>query len=238
MRIFLLLVISLVGACTKPLFAPEKVPAITIKGQIFESRSNPIPMVGYSLLLGQSPDIGPQGLIGDLDTIKKTDSEGRFAFHYQNYDEYSIRTTNQRFNGELGRMSISAWDESKPDRLTSLWLGFECLKNYNIDSLFMYKSIQTVVRKIKFERALAAGDSLEAITSKMHTATYKKVYGPIGSGSFLTIDTIRNLKISVFIYNRPTYMLRSALKKPGFQTNHDIEVGLNDEIYREIIMTY
>lgn len=237
MRLFLLLIIVIISSCTKPIFDQKQPPVIAIKGQIFESRSNPLPVANYSLLIGQG-HTHPIGLIGDLDTIKTSDKEGRFVFYYKDYDEYAIKSINQQYYGELGQLSITAWDESKQNRMISEWLGFESLKNYNIDSLFLYKSIQKAVRKVRFKNALATGDTLEVITSNAHTAEYKTIYGPVAAGSFLTIDTLKNLRITVYHLALNTYILRSALKKTGYQTNHDIDVGLRDETNREIIMTY
>jgi hypothetical protein len=238
MKITLLSLIVLLFSCSKPELPSKKTPGFTIKGQLFESRTNPVPVSDYSLTLGQNSNIGTLGIIGDLDSIKKTDKDGRFSFTYKSVNEYAVFMANQHFNGDFAYISLYGWDDSKGNYPSSDWLLFSALKNYNFDSLFLYKSIQTVVRKIQFKNTLPAGDSLEVITSNLHTAEYKNIYGPVHAGSFITVDTIKNLKITVFVFKNNTYMLRSALKKPGYQTDHDVNVGLNDEIYREIIMTY
>ena len=80
----------LVTGCYKPTLNQEANTAFTIKGRLLESRSNPVPVIGYSLNLGQSSSIGPLGLIADIDSVKHTDSAGKFTFTYKDYKQYAV----------------------------------------------------------------------------------------------------------------------------------------------------
>ena len=93
------------------------------------------------------------------------------------------------------------------------------------------------MRKVFFNAPLNANDSLEVITANTFGADYRTIYGPVSTGS-QSVDTIKNLKISVFHFTDNNYTLRSALKKTAYQTNSDIIVGSDDEVYREILLSY
>ncbi len=144
---------------------------------------------------------------------------------------------NQEFNGDFGELSLSGWDDAKQNNTPSLWLPFKCLKNYDLDTIYLFKNIQVLVRKVFFNTPLDADDSLELITSNSMRAEYRKIYGPVSAGSQFT-DTLKNIRISIFNLTNNNYTLCSALKNTGYQTNSDIVVGVNDEDYREILMPY
>ena len=234
---FIVMAASAITGCDKPALTPEPNSTFTIKGQLLESRGNPVPVSGYSLTLGQMTSIGPLGLIGDIDSVKKTDDAGRFIFRYKDYNQYAVFMANQEFNGDFGELSLNGWDEAKQNNTPALWLPFKCLKNYDLETIYLFKNIQVLVRKVFFNTPLYANDSLELITSNTFGAEYKTIYGPVSAGSQFT-DTLRNIRISVFNLTNNNYTLRSALKKTGYQTNSDIVVGVNDEDYREILMPY
>lgn len=227
----------MINGCYKPVLNKVPNPSFTIKGQLLESRSNRVPVSGYNLSLGQITDIGILGIIGDLDSVKKTDNAGRFIFTYKDYSQYAVFVANQEFNGNFGELLLDGWDEAKQNNAPALWLPFKCLKNYDLDTIYLFKNIQVLVRKVFFNTPLFANDSLEVITANTFGADYRTIYGPVSAGSQL-IDTIKNLKISVFHLTDNNYTLRSALKKTGYQTDSDIIVGSDDEVYREILLTY
>lgn len=227
----------LVTGCYKPNLNQEATTAFTIKGRLLESRSNPVPVIGYNLQLGQSSSIGPLGLIADIDSVKKTDDAGDFTFTYKNYNQYAVFMANQEFNGDFGSLLLYGWDNTKRNNAPALWLPFKCLQNYDLDTIYLFKNIEKVVRKVVFNNPLDANDSLEVITANIFGAEYRTIHGPISIGSQLT-DTIRSLKISVFNLTDKNYTLSSALKKVGYQTDYDVIVDANDEVYREIVLSY
>lgn len=110
--------------------------------------------------------------------------------------------------------------------------------NVDLNTIYLFKKIEILVRKIQFNNSLPAGESLEFITTDSSGASYKTLTGPIASGTLLTVDTIMNCKISRFDLSSKEYILSAALKKPSYQKDSSVVMTIGDETYREILMTY
>ena len=111
-------------------------------------------------------------------------------------------------------------------------------KDTNLNTIFLYKKINQLVRKVKFDNQLNTGEVLDVITLGAPASHYKKVNGPIAVGTILTVDTISSYKISRLNLQTKKYTVLSVLKKPMYQTDLNILLDIGDENYREILMTY
>jgi len=132
----------IITGCNKPVLNQGINPSFTIKGQLLESRSNPILVSGYNLSLGQITNIGILGIIGDLDSVKVTDYAGRFIFTYKDYNEYAVFMANQEFNGNFGELLLNGWDNSKQNNAPALWLPFKCLKTMILTQSIFLKTFR------------------------------------------------------------------------------------------------
>ena len=108
----------------------------------------------------------------------------------------------------------------------------------NLNTFYLYKKIEKLVRKVKFDNTLNSGEVLQVITTDAAGAQYKDLNGPIAAGTTLIVDTISNYKISRLNLQTKKYTLLSVLKKPMYQTDLNIFLDIGDENYREILMTY
>ena len=226
----IILIIILFSSCKKN--HSDRLYSIT--GQIFESSSNPIPISNYTLSFYQRSNSGLLGGIAGLDTTAKTGNDGRFSFQYnpsRNYG-FSLGGTN------ANEIYMEGIDTLKYKGLYPAWYSVPSLVDINLNNLYLFKKIQTLVRKVQFNTSLNAGESLEVITTDSSGASYKTLTGPIPSGTLLTVDTIKNCKISRFNLLTREYVLLAVLQKPSYQKDLNIIMAEGDETYREILMSY
>lgn len=205
-----------------------------IQGQILESSSNPVPVSNYTLSFYQKSNSGLLGGIAGLDTTTKTGSDGRFTFQYNPNKNYGLSLGGTNPN----EISFEGIDTIKYKGLNPRWYSISSLININLNTLYLFKKIRTLVRKVQFDNSLDANETLEVITIDSSGASYKTLTGPIPSGTLLIVDTIKNCKISTFNLLSKEYILLMALKKPSYQKDLNIIMTSGDEDYREILMTY
>ena len=86
----------------------------------------------------------------------------------------------------------------------------------NLNSFYLYKKIDRLVRKVKFDNPLNSGEVLQVITTDAAGAQYKNLNGPIATGTSLIVDTIINYKISRLNLQTKKYTVLSVLKKPMY----------------------
>jgi hypothetical protein len=206
----------------------------TIQGQILESSSNPVPVSNYLLSFYQKANSALLGGVSGVDTTTKTDINGKFIFQYSPHNNYGLTPGTSNPN----QISISGADREKYKDLSPQWYNVASQMNVDLNTIYLYKKIEMLVRKIQFNNSLNTGDSLEFITTDSSGASYKILTGPIASGTLLTVDTIMNCKISRFDLSSKEYILSAALKKPSYEKDSSVVMTTGDETFREILMTY
>jgi hypothetical protein len=206
----------------------------TIQGQIVESTSNPVPVSDYLLAFYQKTNSALLGGVSGLDTTAKTDINGKFIFQYSPHNNYGLTPGTSNPN----EISISGVDKQQYKDLSPRWYNVTSQSNINLNTIYLYKKIEMLVRKIQFNNSLNAGDSLEFITTDSSGASYATLTGPIASGTLLTVDTIKNCKISRFDLLSKEYILSANLYKASFLNDSTVVMEPGDETYREILMTY
>lgn len=206
----------------------------TIAGQILESNSNPIPVSNYALSFYQKSNSGLLGGVSGLDTTAKTGNDGKFSFQYNPNKNYGFSGGGTNPN----EISFEGIDTIKYKGLYPEWYPVSSLIDVNLNTLYLFKKIETLVRKVQFTNSLSIGETLEVITTDSSGASYKTLTGPITSGTLLTVDTIKNCKISIFNLMSKEYILLAVLKKPSYQKDLNVIMTQGDEVYREILMTY
>lgn len=205
-----------------------------IQGQVLESTSNPIPVTNYTLSFYQKANSGLLGGVSGVDTTTKTGNDGRFVFQYNPNKNYGF----SRGGTNPNEISFEGVDTIKYKGLYPAWYQVSSLTDIDLNTLYLFKKIETLVRKVQFTNNLNSGESLEVITTDSSGASYKTLTGPISSGTLLAVDTIKNCKISTFNLLSKQYILLAVLKKPSYQKDLNIVLTQGDETYREILMTY
>ena len=205
-----------------------------IQGQILESSSNPIPVTNYTLMFYQKANSGFLGGVSGLDTLTKTDNNGRFTFQYDRNKNYGFSTGGTNPN----KITIEGIDTIKYKGIDPIWYPAPSLIDTNLNILYLYKKIQTLVRKVQFNNSLNIGESLEVITPDSSGSSHKTLMGPIPSGTLVIVDTIKNCKLSIFNLTTNEYNLSATLIKPSYQKDFGILLPKGDEVFREVLMTY
>ena len=206
----------------------------TISGKILESSSNPIPVSNYRLKIYQSKALSFLGSLGGIDQVILTDNDGIFNFSYTPKTGSGIYSHSTNPNP----ISVSGYDTVKYKSLYPEFNPISANVDNNLSIVFLFKKIDKLVRKVKFNNSLSSDDSLEVITTDASGAKYKTLHGPIPSNTLLVVDTIFGYKISRLNLNTNQYTILSVLKKPMYQTDLNLLGSIGDENYREILMTY
>lgn len=228
--LFVFLFITTMIGCKKNV--TEKV--TTISGRLLESSSNPIPVSSYRLTLNQNQLLSPFGSYSGIEQTVSTDNNGNFSF------SYSLKTGSGVGTGSTNPnvLYISSNDTMQYKSLYPEFSPISVSVDTNFNTFYLYKKIDKLVRKVKFDNPLNSGEVLEVITSDAAGAQYKNLNGPIAAGTTLIVDTINNYKISRLNLQTRKYTALSVLKKPMYQTDLNIFLDIGDENYREILMTY
>jgi len=228
--LFVFLFITIIISCKKNVTSK----VITISGKLLESSSNPIPVNSYKLTLNQNQVLSPFGSYSGIEQTITTDNDGNFSF------SYSLKTGSGVGSGSTNpnALYISSYDTVKYRNLYPEFNPISVSVDTNLNSFYLYKKIDKLVRKVKFDNSLNSGETLQLITSDAVGAQYKNLTGPILAGTTLVVDTISNYKISRLNLQTKKYTILSVLKKPMYQTDLNIFVDIDDENYREILMTY
>ena len=206
----------------------------TISGRLLESSSNPIPVSSYKLTLNQNQVLSPFGSYSGIEQTVTTDNDGKFSF------SYSLKKGSGLGSGSTNPNSlyISSYDTLKYRNLFPEFNPISVSVDTNLNTFYLYKKIDKLVRKVKFDNPLNNGEVLQVITTDAVGAQYKNLDGPIAAGTTLVVDTINNYKISRLNLQSKKYTVLSVLKKPMYQADLNIFLDIGDENYREILMTY
>lgn len=206
----------------------------TISGRLLESSSNPTPVANYKLTLNQNRVLSPFGSFTGIEQTITTDNDGKFSF------SYSLKRGSGLASGSTNsnRLYIDSYDTLKFRNLYPEFNPISVNVDTNFNTFYLYKKIDKLVRKVKFDNPLNSGEVLEVITSDAGGAQYKNLTGPISAGTTLIVDTIINYKISRLNLQTKKYSILSVLQKPMFQNDLNIFLDIGDENYREILMTY
>lgn len=205
-----------------------------IRGQVLESSSNPVPVSNYTISFYQKANSGLLGGVQGLDTMAKTGGGGIFSFQYNAAKNYGL----SRGGTNPNDIHITGVDTAKYKGLYPRWYSIPSLQDINLNTIFLFKKIDLLVRKIQFINPLNAGESLVMITTDSSAASYKTITGPIPGGTLLTVDTIRNCKLTWLNTANKTYTLTAVLQKPSFQKDTSLILSQGDEAYREILIRY
>jgi hypothetical protein len=197
----------------------------TIKGQLLESSSNPIPVADYTLSFYQSSIASLLGVVKGFDKTIKTNGNGTFMFRYSS-------------SSNDGTISMTGTDTVKYKNMYPEWFPIYGLTNVDLKKVYLFKKIDRLVRKVQFTTPLNSGEVLEVITNDSSGASYGSISGPVNAGTLLTVDTIVNCKLSSLNILTRTYVLWAVLKKPSFQKDFDVVLTEGDEQYREVLMIY
>jgi hypothetical protein len=206
----------------------------TIQGKILESTSSPIPITNYELHIYQKSNSGLLGGVSGIEKNIKTNNNGSFIFQYNPTENYGLSQGASNPND----ISIYGVDTLKYKNIGSLWYPIQSTIDINLNTIYLYKKIQTLVRKVQFNTSLNTGESLEVITSDSSGSSYKIISGPVSSGTLVIVDTIYNCKLSIFDLSGRQYRLHAALQKPSYLKDSTVILNQDDEILREIKLTY
>lgn len=228
--ISILLFIVLFTCCRKK--KPDRI--YTVQGQILESSSNPIPVSNYNLFIYQQTYASFLGGISGLQLFIKTASDGKFSFDYNPEMKYGFSLGGTNPNS----IEIQGIDTSSYQGLQPTWDPVTPGIDTNLNVLYLYKKIQSLVRKVQFNQTLNPWDTIYVSSDGGWGPGSKRLTGPISAGTILNADTIRNLSLTHYNLRTREYTLSAALRKQSIY--HDFSVDLNggDEIYREILFIY
>lgn len=230
-NVFLIfLFITTIISCNKKIITKINI----ISGRLLESSSNPIPVDNYQLTLNQNQVLSPIGSYSGIQQTVMTDNNGNFSFSYSLTTGTGIGSWATNPNA----LYISSNDTSKYKNLYPDFNPISVGVDTNFNTFFLYKKIEKLVRKVKFDNALNTGEILQVITPNVSGAQYKTLNGPIAAGTTIIVDTINNYKISKLNLQTKKYTLLSVLKKPTYQKDLNILLDFFDENFREILMTY
>ena len=205
-----------------------------ISGRLLESSSNPVSITGYKLTLFQNAILSFMGSYKEIQTETTTDNEGKFTFSYSLTSGTGIATGSTNPN----TLYITSYDTSQFKQLHPEYRPISVRVDTSLNTIYLYKKINKLVRKVNFTTALNAGETLDVITTDAFGAKYNRLSGPISAGTLLIVDTIINYKVSRLDLQSKGYTILSVLKKPSFQKDLNIFLNLGDEDYREVLMTY
>lgn len=207
----------------------------TIQGRLLESSSNPIPVKNYTLNFYQKAAQGLLGGLSGFDNNINTDNNGNFLFRYNPSKGYGLS------GGGLNDNSISIYgmnDTSQIKSFQPMWLPVMSGINVNLDVIYRYKKIETLIRKVNFNNSLNQGESLRLISSNGSGSDYKTLVGPIASGTVLFVDTIYNCRLNFFNLRDKVYNLSVTLTKPQYQKDTSYVLNNIDESLRVVEISY
>ena len=159
-----------------------------IKGKLLISSSNPISVTQYKLNFYQRSSTGLLGGFAGQDATILTNSNGEFDFRYNPGATIGLAS------GGINPYSFSIYGSSDTTNIFNsqpAWLTVESGKNIDIGNIYLYKKINSVIRKVKFSNPLLSNDSIQLHTSNDYANNYKMFLGPIAANTTF-IDTIYN----------------------------------------------
>ena len=205
-----------------------------VKGRILECSSNPVPVKNYKLRITQVFNQG--GAYGEPKEFQ-TDDNGYFSINYQPAKGGLFNALNR------DDVYIDGIDTNQYISLHPKWYNITGLVDTNLNTIYLFKKISRLVRKIKFTMALDVTDSTIISTTTSYGIFNKTIYGPIAAGSLLTADTLYEVKAP------ETDMESDASVHTDHPLNSDITVQQHyftyplyilpgDELQREILLDY
>ena len=226
---FLVVLIALVS-CKK--HSADKI--YTIEGQVLESTSNPIPVTDYAIYFSQKSNSGLFGGVYGLESTAKTGIDGKFKFQYNPTKNYGLSVGGTNPN----EIYIYGIDSIKYNRIGSVWHPITSSIDTNLNTIYLFKNIQTLVRKVQFNNSLNVGETLEVITPDSSGSSHKFITGPISAGTIFIVDTVRNCKLSMFNLLTKEYNFTITITKPSYLTYLSVVMPQGDELFREVLITY
>ena len=205
-----------------------------IEGQVLESSSNPVPVQDYAILFSQKPNAGLIGGIAGLDNTIRTGADGKFKFQYSPDKSYGLSLGGTNPNP----IYIYGADTLKYAGIGTAWYPVTPLNDINLNTIYLYKKITSLVRKIQFNNPLNSGESLDLISPDSSGSNRRTITGPVSAGTTLIVDTIRNCKLSRFNFQTNEYHFTLTLTKPSYLTFIPVVIPPGDELYREVLITY
>ena len=205
-----------------------------IEGQVLESSSNPIPVRDYAILFSQKPNAGLIGGVAGLDNTIRTGADGRFKFQYSPDKSYGLSLGGTNPNP----IRIYGVDTLKYSRIGTAWYTVTPLTDINLNTIYLYKKITSLVRKVQFNNPLNSGESLDLISPDSSGSNRTTINGPVSAGTTMTVDTIRNCKLSMFDLQSREYPFTLTLTKPSYLSYVSFVLPPGDELLREVVITY
>lgn len=217
--------LAILSGCKKD---KQSLPAYTISGQLLESSSNPVPVTGYRLASSQKSI----NSIGGLDYYSHsaiTNTEGRFNIAY-------TPEANTLFNsGSINWNDIEIYGSS----FEATWRSVRANIDTNLNTIYLYKKIDRLVRKVQFNIPLNSGEVLHIKNYDWHMEeNYKTLAGPVLSGTLITLDTITGFKVSKFNLATQGYFISGALYTSSNSAFPSFDLPAGDESLREIVLVY
>ena len=206
----------------------------TIKGMIVESSGNPVPVSNYSLQIYQIDRSSFMGGVLGFDKNIITGDDGSFTFKYNPHQNFGFSKGGTNSNN----ITLIGRDLLKFKDLNPTWSPIPALIDTNLGTVYLYKKIKTVVRKIQFDNNLEDGENLEVITSNSPRSDYKTITGPVAAGTILTLDPILNCRLNWLFISTQQYKFRAVLKKPSYSKDLIIPMSNMDEESLEVFMVY
>ncbi len=205
----------------------------TVSGRLLESSSNPVPIKNYQLHISQNNAVGFFGGVLGVDKDFETDANGYFSVSYGPKENSGVI----RDGSNPYPIYISGVDTDSYKDLYPLWSPLTPDKDTNLNTIYLFKKIETLVLKIQFNKLLESNDSLEVITHKAYRSNYRTIHGPVAAGTIL-YDTVSNFIAEQYFLNTKSYASSCVLRKENYQTNFKLELPPGDEVYREQLLIY
>jgi hypothetical protein len=203
----------------------------TITGQLLESSRNRNPVANYELELLQGPQ---SGLLGNVSGIKQkviTDALGKFVITYSSGRDYGFVTTGVNRNTLL----LKGTDNTQYTDIKPRWTDIPSRVDTALNILYLYKQIDTLVIKVKFNKDLAVNDTL-----KLRPGTHQHdhyIPGPVMAGQTIADDTLLNLRLTFFSIPINKYLFEMHVTH-RYNTFNTYRFDPGDESYNEIIVGF
>lgn len=228
MKYFLYSLTVLLFVCCKK----DRKLRFTIEGQLLESSSNPRVITDYEIQISQSSQTGIFGSVSGILQTAKTGIDGRFTITYSSGRDYGFVTTGVNRNS----IFINGVDNMQYPDIRPQWRELPSSIDTNLNILYLYKKIDTLIIKVNFINALITNDTLALRPG--NSGDYSYLAGPITAGQTIAIDTLLNIKLSSFYIPRNIYPLDIQVKSKNRIYHHNSQFGKQDERYSEILVSF
>jgi hypothetical protein len=205
----------------------------TISGQLWERTGNPIPVSNYKLWIYQKSSYGFFGGVKGIDKEFQTDNNGFFSISYIPQKGTGL------FSGSINTypITITGSDTNLYRNLYLYWYPITPNIDTTLKTIYLFKQIDKLVRKIQFDSSLEKNDSIKIITSGADRSSYKTIYGPITAGTIL-LDTVLEFKLEGYNITTGMYIGNTTITKASYLKSFPLSLPIGDEAYREQILIY